>query len=80
MVNENEIKDMLSEILETDVNAISEDALFVEDLGMDSLRVLEILAELEKKYSIQIPPERLTELKDVRGTIAVAKEICEAAQ
>ena len=77
MLVENDIRDMVAEILEMNVSEIPEEASFVQDLGMDSLRALEILATLEKKYKIQIPPERLADMGTLNGVITVATEIYE---
>lgn len=50
------------------------DAKFFEDLGVDSMTALEIMAGIEKKYKIAIPEEKLTQLTTLRETIEVAKE------
>lgn len=75
MVSESEVKSLVAEILEVDPNDIPDEASFINDLGMDSLRALEILASLEKKFRIQIPPERLREMGSMKSVIAVTKEI-----
>lgn len=74
MFDENEIKELVAEILERDVSEISDDASFVTDLGMDSLRALEILAAAERKYRISIPPEKLKYMSNMKGVISVVKE------
>jgi acyl carrier protein len=74
---ENEIKTLVAEILEIDAAAISPDARFVEDLGVDSMRALEILAATEKKFKITIPGERLPEMVTLKATVAIAREYLE---
>lgn len=74
MVNEQEVKTLVAEILEIEADQIPDDASFVTDLGMDSLRALEILAMLERKYKIRIPPERLREMVDMQAVINVVNE------
>lgn len=74
MVNEAEVKAVVAEILEKDVSEIPDEASFVTDLGMDSLRALEILAMLEKKYKIRIPPEKLREMANMKAVIRVVNE------
>ena len=78
MVNEAEVKAVVAEILEKEVSEIADDALFVADLGMDSLRALEILAMMEKKYKIRIPSERLREMVNIQAVIKVVNEYYEA--
>ena len=77
MIVENDIRTIVAEVLEMNGEDIPEDASFIEDLGMDSLRALEILAKLEQKYKIQIPPERLPDMGSLKDCIAVTKEIYE---
>ncbi|MFH0763137.1 MAG: acyl carrier protein [Candidatus Omnitrophota bacterium] len=71
---ENEIRNIIAEIVEKDPAEISPEAKFFEDLGMDSMMALEILAAIEKKYKISIPEEKLMQLTTLKDTIAVARE------
>jgi len=59
---ENELKALIAEIVEIEPEKITPGANFVEDLGMDSMMALEILASLEKKYKLRIPEENLTKM------------------
>ena len=77
MVNEAEVKAVVAEILEKDVSEVTDEALFVDDLGMDSLRALEILAMMEKKYKIRIPAEKLREMVNIKAVIKVVNEYYE---
>ncbi|MFA4990206.1 MAG: acyl carrier protein [Candidatus Omnitrophota bacterium] len=74
---ENEIRNMIAEIVEKDPAQVTLDAKFFEELGMDSMMALEIMAGMEKKYKITIPEEKLTKLTTLRETVAVAKEYLE---
>jgi acyl carrier protein len=71
---ENEIRDLIATIIEKDPAEVTLDAKFFEDLGVDSMMALEIMAGIEKKYKIAIPEEKLTQLTTLRETIEVAKE------
>lgn len=71
---ENEIRSMIAEITEQEAEKITLDAKFVEDLGMDSMMALEIMAGMEKKYKITIPEEKLAQMTTLRETIAIVKE------
>ena len=75
---ENEIKSLIAEIIEKRPEDISPDAKFFEDLGVDSMMALEIMAAIEKKYKIAIPEEKLTQLTTLRETVRVAKEYLSA--
>ena len=74
---EADIRALVAEILETEPNAISSDAHFVKDLGMDSMMALEILASIEKKYRIIIPEEVLPQFTDLNKTVSIVKGILE---
>lgn len=72
---DNEIKSIIAEILEKDPGEITPEAKFVEDLGMDSMMALEILAAIEKKYKISIPEEKMMQFTNLAETTRIAKEI-----
>jgi len=71
---ENEIKELIAQILEVGSEKITPDAKFVEDLGMDSMMALEIVAAIEKKYKITIPEENLMKLASLGDVIAVTEQ------
>ena len=68
---EKDITRMLAEVVELDEAELWEkrNLRFVEDLGVDSMLALEILALLEKKYRIEIPEENLLDLVSLQSTI-----------
>jgi len=68
---EKETTRMLAEVVELDEADLWEkrNKRFVEDLGVDSMLALEILALLEKKYRIEIPEENLLDLVSLQSTI-----------
>ena len=60
-----EVKKMLANQLNIDVKKIEENSRLVEDLGADSLDMIEMLMTLEEKFGITIPDEKTSELKTV---------------
>ena len=63
-----EVKKIISEITEVPADKLKEEATFTEDIGIDSMMALEIIASLEKKYRVVIPEEdipKVRSLKDV---------------
>lgn len=74
---ENEVKLLTAEILELDKDKITLNARFVEDLGMDSMMALEILASIEKKYKIRIPEENLAKITSLASLVDIVKKIVE---
>jgi len=51
------IKEILSKQLKVDVNTIDESTNIVEDLGADSLDVVEMLMTIEEEYDVVVPDE-----------------------
>jgi len=74
---ENELRGLIAEIIEKDPSQVTLEAKFYEDLGVDSMMALEILAAIEKKYRIAIPEEKLAQLVTLKDTMAVAREYLE---
>jgi len=74
---EKEITLIVSEITEIEEDEIWEkkEANFFQELEVDSLLALEILASIEKKYKISIPEERLVDITSLNATINLTKEI-----
>ena len=70
---ENEIKEIVSNVIQVPVQEISDNASFIDDYGMDSLRILEILAEIENKYKITINPEDIKKMVNVSGVIELTQ-------
>ena len=60
--------------VEVEPEKITLDANFVEDLGMDSMMALEILAGIEKKYKIQVPEEKLGKLVNLKEAMLLTQE------
>ena len=71
---ENELRSLVAEIVEIDPEKITLEANFVEDLGMDSMMALEILASIEKKYKLKIPEENLTKISSLNKVMELIDE------
>ena len=66
------IQAMLAEALNLPLEKVTADAKIVDDLGADSLDVVELLSQLEEEYGITIPDEQAENLVTVAD---VAKAI-----
>lgn len=66
-----EIKNKVAELTERDPAEISDTALFIEDLGVDSLTAIELLVALEKRYKISIPEEEFRKIRNVNETVEI---------
>ena len=72
---EQDVRNLVAEVLETEPGEIKADAHFVKDLGMDSMMALEILAGIEKKYRIVVPEEALPKFTSLNATVSIVKDI-----
>lgn len=64
------VKEIVSDKLGVDIAKVTEEASFVNDLGADSLDVVEFVMEVEKEFNITIPDEEATKLTTVGDAIA----------
>lgn len=71
---ETEVRKIIAEIIEMEPSEIDGDAHLVEDLGMDSMMALEILATMEKKFKIRIPEEDLPKIITLNGAAGLVKK------
>jgi acyl carrier protein len=63
------VKTIFHEKLGADESALSDNASFSNDLGLDSLDVLETFMELEKQFGIKISDEEAEKLTTVGSVI-----------
>lgn len=68
------VKTLLAEQLELDENEIQLDSSFVEDLGADSLDVVEMLMLLEEEFDVTVPDEEAEKFRTVRDVVDFLKE------
>jgi len=62
------IRELITEIaedMEIDESAITDDAKFIEDMGLDSMALLEVLATMEKKFEVSIPESEFPNITSI---------------
>ncbi|MBR6290498.1 MAG: acyl carrier protein [Clostridia bacterium] len=64
-----DVKKLLAKQLKFDESAITPDSKIMEDLGADSLDVLQILMTIEEEHGIVIPDEALAEFRTVNDIV-----------
>jgi acyl carrier protein len=77
------IRELITEIAEDmDIGAdkITDEAHFVKDMGLDSMALLEVLATMEKKFSVSIPETEFPNLTTINScTDTVVKYLAQKA-
>ncbi len=59
------LQQIISEVLNVDVDEITPDTTFVDDLGADSLDVFQIIMGIEEEFDIEIPTEEAEKIVTV---------------
>ena len=68
-----EIRKAIAEQLNVPEENITLETRFVEDLKADSLDLVELVMDLEDRYSVEIPDEQLAEVKTVGQIIEIVE-------
>ena len=63
--SEDKVKEIIAKELEVDLKQLTPEAKFIEDLGADSLDIVELFMALEEEFGIDIPDEDADKLKTV---------------
>lgn len=64
-----QVKKIVAEQLGADENEITQDASFVDDLGADSLDIVELVMALEEEFNIEIPDEDAEKIKTITDAV-----------
>lgn len=75
-----QVRQIIAEQLMVDINEVTDDASFVEDLGADSLDTVEMVMEIEDEFGIEIPDEDAEKIQTVGKAIEYIKRKVEAQQ
>ena len=68
------IKTILSEQLEVDPDIITMDTNIADDLGADSLDVVDLLMSIEDEFDVEIPDEKIESLRTVGSVVDYIQE------
>ncbi len=63
------LRNVIVEVLDIAPEEVTLESSFVDDLGADSLDVVEMLMLLEEKYDIEIPEEVAENMKTVKDVV-----------
>ncbi|MFA6941233.1 MAG: acyl carrier protein [Clostridiaceae bacterium] len=67
------VKEIIANQLGADVEEITLDSSFADDLNADSLDLVELLVALEEEYDISIPDEDISNLQTVGDVVDYIK-------
>ncbi len=63
------VREIIAEQLLVDVDEVTDEASFVEDLGADSLDTVELIMEFEDEFGVEIPDEDAEKVQTVSEAI-----------
>lgn len=68
------VKQLILDQLDVDEAEIGSEARFIEDLGADSLDIVELIMAIEEEFEIEIPDEHAERITTVGDAVAYIKE------
>jgi acyl carrier protein len=71
----NKIKDAIAKISDINPEDIADTASFKDDLGLDSLVLLEIAVEIEMQFGLEVNEEDLKQLQTVQDAVAFVQQV-----
>ena len=68
------VKEVIVDLLKTEESEITMESSFVDDLGADSLDLVELIMGLENEFDIEIPDEEAEKIQTVGDAVNYIKE------
>ena len=68
------VKQIIAEQLCISTDEIKDDSNIIDDLGADSLDIVELLMTFEDEFKVSIPDEKLEDLKTVPQIVKLLEE------
>ena len=63
----NQVKELIASQLRIDINTIEDDSNIIDDLGADSLDIVDMIMLFEEEFNFSIPDEDIQSLRTVRA-------------
>ncbi len=64
------VRDIVVEQLGAEADDVTMESTFIDDLGADSLDIVELIMAFEEEFSIEIPDEAAEKIKTVQDVVA----------
>jgi acyl carrier protein len=73
-VDTEKVREIVAEQLGVDIEEVTPEASFVDDLGADSLDTVELVMALEEEFGLEIPDEDAEKISTVQDAIKYIEE------
>lgn len=77
---ERHVRDLIGAVTRRDVSALGLDDDLVASIGIDSMEGLQILAGVEKHFSVRLRDDELIEMRTIRRIVRGVNEACTERQ
>lgn len=64
------VKDIIVDQLDADEDAVKMESVIIDDLGADSLDVVDLVMSIEEEFDIEIPDEAVEKIKTVGDIVS----------
>lgn len=69
------LKEIIIDILDIKEDKITHEATFLDDLGADSLDIVEIVMAMEEAFNIEIPDEDVEKISSVKDAVEYIQSV-----
>jgi len=66
---EDKVKKLIAEKLDVDISDVVDAASLIDDLGADSLAIIELIMTMEEEFDIEVPDEDAEKLSTVKDAV-----------
>ena len=63
------LKEIICDQLDLDPETVTEDSLIIEDLGADSLDIVDIVMTLEEEFGCEVPDDAIESIRPVGDVV-----------
>jgi acyl carrier protein len=74
METADKVKEIICQQLDVDKSNIKDDSAFIEDLGADSLAIVELVLAFEEQFELDIPDEDTEKIRTVGDAVSYIQE------
>jgi acyl carrier protein len=78
MAVEDKVKEIIVDQLGVSADEVVNEASFIDDLGADSLDIVELVMAIEEEFGIEVPDEDAERMQNIGDVVSYVQEKAEA--